>query len=586
MSRDGRTSICHVMTADLWAGAEVQVATAASCLVRHPDIELSAVLFNDGWLASRLRNLGVDVAVIDEARHNSVEILRFTARFLKDRRVDLVHTHRFKDNVLGTIAAKLAGVPCVVRTVHGLPEPMTGWNRMKCFVYELIDKVVLWLFADQVIAVSSRMADVLKRSGYRRSTMMHLHNGVDLARVRVEADVDAVRQSLGIANDDVVIVTAGRLCPVKGHVFLIRAARLILANEPRARFLIVGSGPLKSDLLALAKTLGVDHRCAFIEPAGADSESLYAVLAASDIFVLPSLSEGIPMALLEAMALARPSVATAVGGVPEVIEDRVNGLLVPARDDHALAEACLELAHDRAFARALAARAQDDANRRFSSERNGQRLLNVYETVTCRRRTALSISTLLMAPLWKASAFVRRRLERALERRRVDAARRDPSAIVAALATARNVLVVCHGNIIRSPFAARLIAQAVGKEIPVVVRSAGLEAVPGRGSHPFAIRTAQPLRVDLTKHAAARVTAESAAAADVIFVMDVDQLCVMRSRFPEAQAKTFLLTCLDPGGPLEIRDPVNGDESVFHSCYEHITRVVQPIVHTLGRAVS
>src|SRR5207342_646827 len=101
--------VCHVMSADLWAGAEVQVATIASYLVRQPDVRLTAVLLNDGRLAWELRALGIEVAVVDEHRHGSAAIVAALARFFRTHRVAILHTHRYKDTVLGTIAAKLAG---------------------------------------------------------------------------------------------------------------------------------------------------------------------------------------------------------------------------------------------------------------------------------------------------------------------------------------------------------------------------------------------------------------------------------------------------------------------------------------------
>src|SRR6185436_20335275 len=119
--------ICQIMSADLWAGAEVQVATASSYLAGRPDVTLTAVVFNDGWLACELRRLGVEVAIVDEAHHHPLGMVPAIARFLRAHDVDIVHTHRPKDNVIGTIAAKLAGVRHVIRTVHGLAEPMRGW---------------------------------------------------------------------------------------------------------------------------------------------------------------------------------------------------------------------------------------------------------------------------------------------------------------------------------------------------------------------------------------------------------------------------------------------------------------------------
>ena len=143
----------------------------------------TTVLFNDGWLAGELRRLGVEVSIVDESRHTSFAIVRFLYRFFREHDVDVVHTHRSKDNVLGTIAAKLTSVPHVIRTVHGLPEPMRGWDRIKFAAYQAIDRATLYCFADRIVAVSRRMADVLYRSGYRRSAITHLHNGIDVRAV-------------------------------------------------------------------------------------------------------------------------------------------------------------------------------------------------------------------------------------------------------------------------------------------------------------------------------------------------------------------------------------------------------------------
>src|SRR4029077_12997212 len=114
--------------------------TAASYLAGRPDVTLTAVLFNDGWLATELRRLHVNVAVVDEARHSPLRMAPEVARFLRAHDVDIVHTHRPKDNVLGAAAAALAGVPHLVRTVHGLAEPMRGWSRAKYRVHDALDR--------------------------------------------------------------------------------------------------------------------------------------------------------------------------------------------------------------------------------------------------------------------------------------------------------------------------------------------------------------------------------------------------------------------------------------------------------------
>ena len=586
------------MSADLWAGAEVQVATVASYLVERSDVNLTAVLLNEGPLARELRRLGVSVTIVDETRNNAVRILTRLTRFLRANEFEVVHTHRYKDNVLGAIAAKLAGVPHVIRTVHGLNEPTRGWARAKAWAYEALDKATLRCLADRIIAVSKRMAETLKDSGHRPTAVIQIHNGVDLRKVRATRAREEVRRELGIGSRTLLVGAVGRLSRVKGHAYFLRAAKLILEAERDARFLIVGDGPLRDELVASATHLGVDRACLFLGP----RTDIYDLVGAMDIFVLPSLDEGIPMALLEAMALRTPVVAAAVGGVPELITHRATGLLVTPRDERALADACLELALNPNWAQTLCARARRVVEDAFSHERNGQALMEVYRSVTsgegigaqpptgaAGRASAGRVNRATLGRLtfpWrlagKVVAYGQRKLEHVIERRRMNRLRHDPTVLTARLKSARRILIVCHGNVIRSPFAAGLIAQAVGDRGSVSIASAGLQAVPRKQAHPTAVLTATALRVDLSRHAAAPVAPATVANADVILVMDIPQLVVMRTRFPNAHAKTFLLTCLAPEVPLEIPDPVDGDGSVFQICFDHISRAVRPIVRILS----
>jgi glycosyltransferase involved in cell wall biosynthesis/protein-tyrosine-phosphatase len=579
--------VCMIMSADLWAGAEVQVATAASFLAEQPGVILTAVLFNHGWLERELRQLGVETAVVDERHHNPFQIVAFLTRFLRAHAIDVVHTHRVADNVLGSIAARLARVPHIVRTVHGLTEPARGWAGTRQAIYEGIDKVMLRAFADRIVAVSRGTSEVLARTGYTRQALTTIHNGIDLSRVKAERPPHVVRSGLGIDPTALLLGTAGRLAPVKGHEYLIRAAAYVAEEYPDVRVLIVGSGPREQELRTLARMLGVDRICLFVDPAVDCRFSVYDLVGALDIFVMPSLSEGIPMALLEAMALGRPAVASAVGGVPEIITDRVTGLLVEARSARAMADACLELARRRPWASSLAAVGRLAVQVHFSRERNGRALVSLYQSVVRGsqrsgppRPSAVAIVT---GPLQVFASRVRRKIEHVIERRRAERLREDPAPVVATLANARNVLVVCHGNIIRSPFAARLIDRLVAdRRRTIAIASAGLIAEPGRPSHDLAIETAAPLSIDLRDHAARRLTSEDVARADAILVMDVDQRVAVRRLHPSAATKTFLLASLAADTPLEVRDPIDGDATVFQTCYEHITRAVQPLARALA----
>jgi len=369
--------ICHIISGDLWAGAEIQVAGTAAFLADQPSVQLHAVLFNDGQLAGELRRLGVPVTIIDETRTSIIGILRQLTRFLEAYEFDVVHTHKYKDGVLGAIAATYAGVPHVVRTIHGLSEPFAGWQRLKSWLYETVDRIILQHCADLVIAVSTRMAEMLRESGFRPTMVTCIHNGVDLREVRATRSREEVRDELGIAPEAVLIGTAGRLSPIKGHAGLLRAAKLMLRADSLAKFLIVGDGPLREQLTAQAAELHMDGACRFL----GTRTDVYDLVSAMDIFVLPSLNEGIPMALLEAMALGKPVVAADVGGIPEVVRHGVNGVLVPAGDDRALADACLELARNPQWAHALGARARRTIADIFSRDRSGETLLLAYRSI-------------------------------------------------------------------------------------------------------------------------------------------------------------------------------------------------------------
>jgi len=582
--RSPRIRVCHFMSADLWAGAEVQVRTVAAYLAERPEIDLTAVLLNHGRLADELRTMGVEVTVVDERRHSPSAIVAFLVRFLRAHEIDILHTHRYKDTVLGTVAAKLAGVRRIVRTVHGLTEPLCGWERIRFRAYSAVETMALRSFADRIIAVSNDLARTLEVDGHRRSVVVPIHNGIDLGAVRSSRDAREVRRELGIPDGATVFGTVGRLSPVKDHRTLLHAAQRVARHHRHASFLFVGDGPLYDELVLTASQLGLGRACVF---AGA-RDDVYDVLAAMDVFVLSSLHEGIPMALLEAMALGKPVVATAVGGVPEIVTHGENGLLVAPRDDRALAEACLELAGRPGVTATLGAAARQTIAEHFSHETGGKALLGIYDSLAATDRGETHLRGRDVSPprlAWElTSGLVRvgcRRATRAWNHRRarteMNHVCRNPAHLTNTLQRARAILVVCHGNIIRSAFAAALLRQQMGSN-GIDIRSAGLAAVAGNPSHPAAVRIAPSCGVDLENHVASPVDATSIADSDVIFVMDISQLVTIRQRFPEARDKTYLLACLAGNTPLEIEDPVDGDDSRFRACFDHISKAVRPIV--------
>ena len=194
------------------------------------------------------------------------------------------------------------------------------------------------------------------------------------------------------------------------------------------------------------------------------------------------------------------------------------------------------------------------------------------------RPGSLALSSGLIREL--VDAGVRKALS-TLARQRMVAIRRNPAELVEKLRQATSILIVCHGNIIRSAFAAHVLRYVLGAATRVSVTSAGIDALPGRPAHPCALRLAEALHVDMSRHEASRLSDTHVENADVIFAADLQQVTAIRRRFPAGRAKTYLLSCLAPLTPLEVRDPIDGDERVFASCFIHILDAIHPIARTL-----
>jgi glycosyltransferase involved in cell wall biosynthesis len=181
----------------------------------------------------------------------------------------------------------------------------------------------------------------------------------------------ALRAALVAGRPDYVVLTPARLHPQKGHTYLLAAAVKI----PDATFVLAGDGPLRAELEAHARNLGVTDRCVFL----GDRTDVPDLLAAADLFVLPSLFEGLPVSVLEAMAAERPVVATAIGGTDEVVRHEETGLLVPPCDPSALAAAISRIRSDPSLARRLAAAGRERVEREFSSEVTARKVMGIYD---------------------------------------------------------------------------------------------------------------------------------------------------------------------------------------------------------------
>ncbi len=333
-----KINVCHLASGDLWAGAEVQLATLIAGLRNFPDVRLTVILLNSGILADRLEECGIPVRIFEERSHNAVRLLFQIRRILSEERFDILHTHRYKENILGGLAGAMVGVPHQIRTVHGMREPFVGFKSVKSRVYRMLDMLVARSRIKMSIAVSCDIERQLS-ARYGADRVVMIHNGIDCERLRLTTSPAIVRQRLGVDVTHKLIGSVGRLTPVKGYRYLLGAFWRIAERDSLARLVLVGDGPEQQRLESLAREYGIDRKVIFYGFTPDAGE----ILAALDVFVLSSLHEGISISLLESLAMGIPSVVTAVGGNPEVVRHNETGLLVPPLDEPALAEAIVTL---------------------------------------------------------------------------------------------------------------------------------------------------------------------------------------------------------------------------------------------------
>lgn len=292
----------------------------------------------------------------------------------------LVHTHTNKAGVLGCWAARSAGVPRIVSTVHGFyfHERMSAVARA-AFIHLYRET---FRFADRIFLQSAEdMETALRRRIARKERLVHIGNGIDLERfnpLRPQLDADAarLRQSIGVPHCDYLIGIISRINHEKGHRELLSSFRGLIHELRRsAHLVIVGDGSARPHFEELARRLEVASRTHFV----GFRADIPEWLTAMDVFVLPSYREGFPRSLCEAFAMGTPAVATRIRGCRELIVDGESGLIVEPGDDRALCNAIDRLLGDASLRRRLADRAREHALTRLDEDRIIQQTLAVYE---------------------------------------------------------------------------------------------------------------------------------------------------------------------------------------------------------------
>jgi glycosyltransferase involved in cell wall biosynthesis len=331
--------------------------------------------------------LGVDYVEVHERHSFDPAAWIQLRRIVREREIDIVHAHDYKTNLMALFLARTERI-IPLSTVHG----WTGHSRRERWLYYPVDKRVLSRFP-RLIAVSSEIRQVLVRSGARPANVTTILNGIDHVRFRRDRTREIPqRRELGLNQDDVVIGSVGRLEPQKRFDLLLEAVAEIRRARPRVCLVIAGAGSLSDQLAAMARARFPQGGCLLLGHR-TDIRELH---HAFDVFVQSSAYEGTPNAVLEAMALETPVVATDVGGTSELIQHEVHGLIVSPGSVSALSEAVQSAIDDRASARARAAAARRRIEQTLSFEARMRAVETIYFDLIARRDASAPIASVQM----------------------------------------------------------------------------------------------------------------------------------------------------------------------------------------------
>ena len=289
-------------------------------------------------------------------------------------RPDVVHTHMAKAGTVGRLAARICGVPLIVHTYHGHVFH-SYFSPRKTRVFLTIERA-LGLATDRIVVIGDGQRQEIAGYGVAPlDKLVTIRLGLELGQfLDAEKTTGQLRQELGIGAATPLVGLVGRLVPIKAPEIFLQAAASIRAAMPEARFLVVGDGELRPALEALVQELGLGDAVRFL----GWRRDLVRIYADLDVVALTSRNEGSPVVLIEALAAARPVVATAVGGVPEVVVDGQTGLTVPPSDPAPLAAAILRLLRDRALAARLGAAGRRHVYPRYDSSRLVEDVTQLY----------------------------------------------------------------------------------------------------------------------------------------------------------------------------------------------------------------
>lgn len=360
-------NLLHLKTSASIGGAETLITYWARYLDKDKFNQF-AIFAENGPLVKTMENLGIKVeCLIMLKTFKGFTQLSKLVSFLKQNRIDLVHAHGARANFWGSFASLLTGVP-IISTEHGIDL----W-RDSNYLFNFIDRFSARINKCRV-GVSEAVCNMLKNKGVNLDKIVCIENGLDVESFNITIDIGSKRAEFGIRDGTKVIGTVGRLVEQKGHKYLIDAFKLIENRFLDLKLLIVGDGPLMNTLKEQVLNIGIEDKVIFT----GQRTDIHELLAIINVFVLPSITEGLPLVLLEAMAAGKPIIASAVSGIPYIIEEGVDGLLVRPKNIHDLSEKIPMLIINERLASNLSKKAREKVLLKYNAADMIKKYENLY----------------------------------------------------------------------------------------------------------------------------------------------------------------------------------------------------------------
>lgn len=333
-----RINVLHLIGGGEIGGAERLVLTLLKLLDRDR-YEMHLICLCKGPFAELARDNGIKAHTVAMRHKLDISTIRPIREYIANNEIDIVHTHGVRANLVGRIAAHKEGVP-VVTTFHSRLSYDYS-SRLAALLAKIITRLTN-RYTDRFIAISHAIKEEVLAMGVPENKVQVIHNGLDTDKFKSFREREEIKKQLGIDPEKKIVTMVARLHPVKGHKYFILAAREVLSLRSDVQFLIIGEGMLREELEKMLIEMQLQGQV--LMPGYYNQiEDIYRI---SDIICVPSIMEGLGLVVLEAMFFKVPVVAARVGGIPEIIEDGKEGILVPPRDYKSLAQGIMRLLDD------------------------------------------------------------------------------------------------------------------------------------------------------------------------------------------------------------------------------------------------